>query len=129
MISLDALFLRASKLPRVEFLKPRQVIGKNTVESIQSGIYHGYAGLVDGIVHKVWDELGETIFTMATGGLAPLIAADSNTIEAVDLNLTLEVFVSFRIEPRRPELRPLHFRYGARGHQGIWVGNTLFASL
>lgn len=90
MISLDALFLRASKLPRVEFLKPRQVIGKNTVESIQSGIYHGYAGLVDGIVHQIWSELGNKIYTLATGGLATLIASDSQTIDEVDSNLTLD---------------------------------------
>jgi type III pantothenate kinase len=88
-ISLDALFFRASKLPRIDLSEPRHVVGKNTVESIQSGVLYGYVGLVDGIVNRIWDELGEQCHTMATGGLAELIAPHSKTIAEVDQNITL----------------------------------------
>ncbi|NLH48454.1 MAG: type III pantothenate kinase [Myxococcales bacterium] len=90
VISMDALFFRASKLPRIELAAPRQVIGKNTIESMQSGIVYGYVGLVDGMVHRIWDELGGKVYTMATGGLAELISPYSTTIEKVDPDLTLE---------------------------------------
>jgi len=87
-ISLDALAFRASKLPRIDLAKPGRVIGKNTIESMQAGIFFGYVGLVDGIVRRIWDELGGKVFTMATGGLAGLIATDSETIDEVDGDLT-----------------------------------------
>ncbi|MGI9035778.1 MAG: type III pantothenate kinase, partial [Pyrinomonadaceae bacterium] len=84
------LFQRAAKLPRVEIRKPATVIGSTTVGSIQSGLYYGYAGLVDGILRRMKDELGEETKIIATGGLAPLISQASELIEAVDETLTLE---------------------------------------
>ena len=89
-ISADALFSRAAKLPRVEIKRPQKVIGSATVEVMQSGLYHGYVGLVDGILRKMIDELGGTPRVIATGGLAPLIAKGSEFIEQVDETLTLE---------------------------------------
>lgn len=89
-ISSDALFQRAAKLPRVEIKKPARVIGDTTVASIQSGLYYGYAGLVDGILRRMIDELGEETKVVATGGLAPLISQASELIENVDDTLTLE---------------------------------------
>ena len=89
-ISSDALFERAAKLPRVEIKRPQKVIGSATVEAMQSGLYHGYAGLVDGILKKMVDELGGGPKIIATGGLAPLIAKGSEFIETVDETLTLE---------------------------------------
>ena len=90
MISSEALFQRASKLPRVELVKPENVIGKNTVASMQSGIVYGYVGLIDGIVNRMKEEMGDNPFVVATGGLAQLIAADSETIDEVDEYLTLQ---------------------------------------
>ncbi|PNU20324.1 pantothenate kinase [Geothermobacter hydrogeniphilus] len=89
-ISTEALFDRASKLPRVEFSRPPQVIAKNTVNSIQSGLFFGYVGLVDGIVRRMQDEAGESASVLATGGIAPLLSRASETIEEVHPNLTLE---------------------------------------
>ena len=89
-ISADALFSRAAKLPRVEIKRPQKVIGSATVEVMQSGLYHGYVGLVDGILRKMIDELGDAPRVIATGGLAPLIAKGSEFIEQVDETLTLE---------------------------------------
>ncbi len=89
-ISSDALFTRAAKLPRVEIKKPERVIGDSTVGSIQSGLYYGYAGLVDGILRRMIEELGENTHVVATGGLAPLISPASELIETVDETLMLE---------------------------------------
>jgi type III pantothenate kinase len=89
-ISSDALFMRTSKLPRVEILKPKRVVGKNTSQSIQSGLFFGYVGLVDGIVNRMKKEVRSNPKVIATGGLADLIAAESKTIEEVDPFLTLE---------------------------------------
>jgi len=89
-ISSDALFERAAKLPRVEIKRPRKTIGAATIEAMQSGLYHGYVGLVDGILRKMIDELGGSPRVIATGGLAPLIATGSEFIESVDETLTLE---------------------------------------
>jgi type III pantothenate kinase len=89
-ISADALFERAAKLPRVEIKRPQRTIGSATVEAMQSGLYHGYVGLVDGILRKMIDELGGTVRVIATGGLASLIATGSEFIEQVDETLTLE---------------------------------------
>ena len=89
-ISADALFQRAAKLPRVEIKRPRTVIGSATVEAMQSGLYHGYIGLVDGILKKMIAELGGSARVVATGGLAPLIAKGSAFIQEVDETLTLE---------------------------------------
>jgi type III pantothenate kinase len=89
-ISSDALFERAARLPRVEIKRPLSVIGSSTVGSIQSGLYYGYVALVDGILARMREELGEATHIIATGGLAPLIATGSQLIEAVDDTLTLE---------------------------------------
>ncbi|RPJ09742.1 MAG: type III pantothenate kinase [Deltaproteobacteria bacterium] len=89
-ISSDALFSRTSKLPRVEIVKPKRVVGKNTNQSIQSGIFFGYVGLVDGIVLRMKKEVRSNPKVIATGGLADLIAGESKTIEEVDQFLTLE---------------------------------------
>ncbi|MFH1102846.1 MAG: type III pantothenate kinase [Pseudomonadota bacterium] len=90
-ISSEALFQEASKLPRVEiFIAPECVIGKDTITSIQSGIIYGYAGLVDGMVRRIRDEMNEKVKVIATGGLAHLIHHVSETIESVEPTLTLE---------------------------------------
>lgn len=89
LISVEALFQRASKLPRVEVAKPKEVVGKNTINSIQSGIFYGYVGLVDGIVKRIQKENRVRARIVATGGLAPLIATESSVIEEVDELLTL----------------------------------------
>ncbi|MBA2494944.1 MAG: type III pantothenate kinase [Acidobacteria bacterium] len=86
----DTLFQKTSKLPKVEVKKPEKVIGNSTVTSIQSGIYHGYIGLVDGILQKMINELGEKPQIIATGGLAALIAENSDLITIVDETLMLE---------------------------------------
>lgn len=89
-ISTEALFLRASKLPRIEFVKPTSVIAKNTVSGMQSGIYYGFTGQVDGIVKRMKAELGAETKVIATGGLAEMISQESDTIDTVDPFLTLE---------------------------------------
>lgn len=89
-ISMDALFQKASKLPKVEIIKPKGVIGKNTVWAMQSGIFFGYAGLVDNIVNMMKSELGDDIKVVATGGLASLICAETKTVDHVDKFLTLD---------------------------------------
>ena len=89
-ISADALFERAARLPRVEIKRPATVIGTSTVGSMQSGLYYGYAGLVDGILKRMLAELGGEAKVIATGGLAPLIATGSELIQTVDDTLTLE---------------------------------------
>ena len=91
MIASEALFREASKLPRVEiFAPPERVVGKDTGESLKSGIIYGYAGLVDGLVKRLQVELGLKPKIVATGGLASLINDVSETIEIVDNDLTLE---------------------------------------
>jgi len=90
MIASEALFERAAKLPRVEFSKPRSVIAKDTVSSMQAGIMYGYAGLVDGIVGRMKAEAGGEPKVLATGGLARIVAPETKTIEIVDEMLTLE---------------------------------------
>jgi type III pantothenate kinase len=89
-ISVEALFQRASKLPRIDIVKPPQVIAKNTVNSRQAGIFFGYVGLVDEIVSRIKLESKDSPRVIATGGLASLIAPDSRTIEEVDEFLTLD---------------------------------------
>ena len=87
--SADALYEKAAKLPRVEFTRPSSVIGKNTVASMQSGLYFGYVGLTDEIVTRMRAAVDYPCTVIATGGLAPLIAKDSKTIEHTDEMLTL----------------------------------------
>ena len=89
-ISADALFERTARLPRVDIRKPARVIGSNTVGSLQSGLYYGYLGLVDGILENLLKEMGEKTKVIATGGLAPLIGPASKHIATVDDLLTLE---------------------------------------
>jgi len=89
-VSMEALFRAASKLPRVEFSRPPQVVGRNTVHSMQSGLVFGYVGLVDGICGRMAEELGFGPKVVATGGLAPLVAGLSKAIAEVDEHLTLD---------------------------------------
>ena len=89
-ISLDALFHKTAKLYRVELVKPPKIVGRNTVNAIQSGIYYGYTALVDGMVERIQHENDAQAHVIATGGFAPLIAAESRTIEEVDEFVTLE---------------------------------------
>ncbi len=90
-ISSEALFQKASKLPRVEiFAKPKNVITKDTISGMNAGIIYGYAGLVDGIVKRIKKEAGDTMTVVATGGLATIIFEESETIEYVEEFLTLE---------------------------------------
>jgi type III pantothenate kinase len=88
-ISADALFQRAARLPRVDVRHPGKVIGRSTVGSIQSGLYFGYASMVEGIIARIRAELGEPARTVATGGLAEVLAGDIPSLEAVDPVLTL----------------------------------------
>lgn len=90
MISSDALFERTAKLPRVDIRRPQKVIGTSTVTAMQSGLYHGFVGLVDGVLRTMRQELGGSPRVIATGGLASLIATGSEFIELVDETLTLE---------------------------------------
>ncbi|RZB34076.1 MAG: type III pantothenate kinase [Desulfobacteraceae bacterium Eth-SRB2] len=91
MIASEALFMKASKLPRVEiFVPPKSVIGKDTASSIKAGIIFGYAGLVDGMVRRMKIEMGTNPRVIATGGLAELMYQVSETIEVVEPALTLE---------------------------------------
>ena len=89
-ISADALFQRTARLPRVEIRKPARVIGTNTIGSLQSGLYYGYLGLVDGILERLLEELGKETKVLATGGLGPMIGTGSKYIKIVDDLLTLD---------------------------------------
>ncbi|MBN1888237.1 MAG: type III pantothenate kinase [Thermoflexales bacterium] len=85
----EALFRFAAKLPQVELARPPLTIGKNTIHSMQSGLIFGYAGMVEGLVKRMGAELGPGVRVIATGGLAELIAAETDVIEAVEPHLTL----------------------------------------
>lgn len=89
-ISADALFRMAAMLPRVDIVRPEKVVGRNTINSMQSGLVFGYAGLVSELVRRMKAELGFPTKVFATGGLAPLVASESNVIDEVDPHLTLE---------------------------------------
>jgi len=89
-IASDALFDRAAKLYRVELVKPKHVIGRNTVHAIQSGLIYGYVSLVDGLVTRIQKENKVKARVIATGGFAPLLAPESETIDEVDEFLTLD---------------------------------------
>lgn len=90
LVSAEALFGSASKLPRVEIVTPKTVIGKNTVHCMQSGLVFGYAGLVDGIVGRIKDEMGTSPKVVATGGLASVIASESKSLQYIDEFLSLK---------------------------------------
>ncbi len=89
-IAAEALFQRTAKLPRIELVRPPGVIGKNTVQAMQSGLFFGYVGLVEALVARFRAELGAEMKVIATGGLACLVAAETEAIDAVDPWLTLE---------------------------------------
>jgi len=89
-ISMDALFARAARLVNVDYTPPSTVIGKTTVQGLQSGLVFGFAGQVDGIVGRIREELGAEAPAIATGGLADLVSPHARTIERVDSYLTLE---------------------------------------
>jgi len=90
MISTEALFERTAKLPRVEVVRPPSVIGRTTVQAIQSGLVYGYVALVEGLVARLQTALGEVCQVIATGGLAPLIAKETQSIGEVLEFLTLD---------------------------------------
>jgi type III pantothenate kinase len=88
-ISADALFQRAARLPRIDVRKPERVIGTNTVASMQAGLFWGYVDMVEGLVRRMKIELGGQAVVVATGGLAAVVAPESNVIDHVDPELTL----------------------------------------
>jgi type III pantothenate kinase len=88
-IAAEALFTRTAALPRVELVRPKKAIGTNTLTAMQSGIIFGYAGLIDGVVTRIQEELGEKATVVATGGYAGIIAKEAKVIEKVNPNLTL----------------------------------------
>ncbi|WP_100405953.1 type III pantothenate kinase [Bacillus solitudinis] len=89
-ISTEALYTRASKLPRIEIAKPINVLGKNTIHAMQAGIFYGYVGQVDGIVTRLKEQASSNPTVIATGGLATLIAEEASSIDVVDRFLTLK---------------------------------------
>jgi type III pantothenate kinase len=90
VISAEALYEHAAKLPRIEIQKPANVIGTSTVASMQSGLFYGYVALVDGIITRMKKELGANTRVIGTGGQAPFISQETKLIESVDANLTLD---------------------------------------
>ncbi len=101
--SMEALFERASMLHRVEIARPRSVIGKTTTEALQSGLLYGFAGVVDSMVQRIREELGENAHVVATGGLAGRVAAECSVIDRVEPFLTLKglrmIFEKNRLNP------------------------------
>lgn len=89
-IAADALFQRAARLPRVDVRKPTAVVGRNTVGAIESGLFYGYLGMVEGIVQRMTDELGGKAVVIATGGLAPLIVPETKAFEGIEPEITLQ---------------------------------------
>jgi len=89
-ISIEALFARTARLPKVDFREPEKLVGTNTVGSIQSGLYYGAIGMIDGILARLIGEMGDNTRAVATGGQASLISAGSRYLKDVDENLTLE---------------------------------------
>lgn len=89
-ISMEALFDRASKLPRIELVRPEHVVGKNTVSAMQAGILYGYVGQVEGLVNRMKEASKQPPTVIATGGLAPLIGRETDTIDIIDEFLTLK---------------------------------------
>src|SRR5216117_2172798 len=90
VISAEALYEHAAKLPRIEIQKPAKLVGTSAITSMQSGLFYGYVALVDGITTRLKDELGQTARVIGTGGQASLISQETKLIETVDSNLTLD---------------------------------------
>jgi type III pantothenate kinase len=88
-VSMEALFQYASRLPRIEVARPEHAIGRSTEDAMRSGVYFGYVAMVDGLVERLKEAAGFECVTVATGGLAVLIAKESRRIDHVDPNLTL----------------------------------------
>ena len=88
-ISADALFQRAARLPRIDVRKPATIVGRTTVGAMESGLFYGYVGMVEGLVRRMTDELGGHAVCVATGGLADVIAPETPLIQHVDADLTL----------------------------------------
>jgi len=117
-VSMDALFARAARLPKVPFVAPERVISQTTVSALQSGLVYGFAGQVDAIVDRIREELGAPDApVVATGGLAELIAPHSRTITALDSELTLQGLrlVWERIASRRYSVAPTSIKNGRTG--------------
>jgi type III pantothenate kinase len=89
-ISADALFQRAARLPRIDVRKPASVVGQTTVGAMESGLFYGYVGMVEGLITRMSDELGGNAVCVATGGLADVIAPETTLIQHVDADLTLD---------------------------------------
>lgn len=89
-ISIDALYARTARLPRVDFREPAKLIGTNTVGSVQSGLYYGALAMIDGVIDRLVKELGPGTKVIATGGQARLISRDSRYLKTIDEDLTLE---------------------------------------
>jgi type III pantothenate kinase len=88
-MAFEALYMGAAKLPRVEIRRPAKVVGHSTVSAMQSGIYWGYIGLIEGLVRRIEEELVTKMTVIGTGGLVPLIAAGAPMIKHIDQDLTL----------------------------------------
>ncbi|MRH44964.1 type III pantothenate kinase [Aquibacillus halophilus] len=102
-ISLEALYSKAAKLPKIEIKNPGNVIGSSTVEAMQSGVYFGYIGQVDEVVRRIQDQSIKQTKVIATGGLAPLIAGESKMIDTVDSNLTLKgLYLIYKYNENKP---------------------------
>ncbi len=92
-LSIEALHQAAARLPRIGIGRPHRVIGKGTVAAMQSGVYWGYVGLIEGLVARIRTEYGAPMKMIGTGGLAPLFAEGTNVIERIDPDLTLDGLV------------------------------------
>ena len=92
-LSVEALHMAAAKLPRIAVARPVQVIGKGTISAMQSGVYWGYIGLIEGLIRRIQDEYGSRMTVISTGGLAPLFTEATQVIEHLDPDLTLDGLV------------------------------------
>ena len=99
-LSMEALHLAAAKLPRIDIRRPRQVVGKSTIEAMQSGIFWGYVGLIEGLIRRIQDERNEKMTVIATGGLASLFRDATPAITAIDPDLTLRGLVEIHRRTR-----------------------------